>query len=630
MAQIPDDKVQEVRDRADIVDLVGRYVQLRRSGQNYKGLCPFHEERTPSFNVNAPRKGYRCFGCGASGDAIRFVMEIEGKSFPEAVVKLADTYGVVLPRDARSGAPGERQRRSERDEAYSITKLAARVYRETLAHAGEGQVARAYQERRGIGDQVAEEFQIGYAPAPSEAGWDYLARAIAKRDLSLQVAQKLGLVARSERTGAFYDRFRGRLMFPVILPGGEIVAFSGRVVPPHDTEADGRAPPKYLNSPESILFSKGKTLFGLHAARRHIRSRGRAILVEGNIDVVSLHKRGHGETVAALGTALTPHQAHLLARFCHTVILCFDGDEAGKKAAAAALPVLLAQDIDTRIVLLDEGQDPDSVEPDRLEALLSGAKPALEVMMVRLAARAGQAIDARSRALDQVLPLVAEVMRPSARFLFAERAAELFGFPVAKIRSHVEQLAEQGADKKTRKISSTSSSPVSVSAPVRHVLPLPVGQADLATLLVDLPHLANRAEPSGVFDCVTDERLAPIVRAVVEGAKVGDNPTMPELLDLVETESQELVHDVVFSGKYRDLAADPDEELNALVLRCREAQIEQQIAELDARAKEAEQAGEVDCVREIAQQRLELRRRQKDLYESRRLGTPTISHPPTS
>jgi len=234
MASIPDDKVQEVRDKVDIVDLVGRYVELRRAGQNWKGRCPFHEEKTPSFNVNPARKGYKCFGCGEGGDAIRFVMEIEGKSFPEAVRKLAEIYGVSLPAGVGEGRAGGST--TDKDDAYALTALATTTWSTILASAPEGETGRAYLRARGLDDEVVASFRLGYAPAPSEAGWDRLARTIAEHKLSVDLAEKLGLVGRSERTGALYDRFRGRLMFPVVAPGGEVIAFSGRIVPPHDVE----------------------------------------------------------------------------------------------------------------------------------------------------------------------------------------------------------------------------------------------------------------------------------------------------------------------------------------------------------------------------------------------------------
>ena len=288
MAQIPDEKVQEVRDRVDIVDLIGRYMELRRAGQNYKGLCPFHGEKTPSFNVNPTRKGFKCFGCGQGGDAIRFVMEIEGKSFPEAVRKLAELYGVTLP----NVSPHDVRRESEKDEAYALCAAATKLWQSILADAPEGAAGRAYLTARGLDATSVEAFRLGYAPAPAEAGWDRLASTLAEARLSLPLAETLGLVARSEKSGQWYDRFRGRLVFPIVAPGGEVIAFSARIVPPHDVGVglDDTPPPKYINSAESLLYAKGRTLFGIQQARAALSATRRAILVEENLDVVRLHQ----------------------------------------------------------------------------------------------------------------------------------------------------------------------------------------------------------------------------------------------------------------------------------------------------------------------------------------------------
>jgi DNA primase len=633
MAAIPDDKVQEVRDRVDIVDLIGRYVELRRAGQNWKGLCPFHGERTPSFNVNPARKGYKCFGCGAGGDALRFVMELEGKSFPEAVRKLAEIYGVALPAD--SGGPG-RAPSTEKDDAYALTALATRTWQTILAERPEGEAGRAYVRARGIDDEVVASFRLGYAPAPSEAGWDRLARTIVEHKLSMAMAERLGLVGKSETSGQHYDKLRGRLVFPVIAPGGEVIAFSGRIVPPHDgpqlRDGEEVTTPKYVNSPESLLYSKGKTLFGLHAARPALTATRRAILVEGNLDVVRLHQWGYKEAIAPLGTALTADQAKLLARFCDQVVMAFDGDAAGKKAAWSALPLLLEVDLDVRMVLLQEGEDPDSVGTARMASLLARPETALVEMMKRMAQSAGDAVDARARALDRILPLVARAPRESQRQLYADRAAELFDLPSARVEAALRQLSrpDQKPQSKpqaparpqdnSRNIRSTTPSDVPVSAAVRP-LPLPAGQSQLAMLLVDVPHLATVAERSGALEWIRDERLAPIAQAVIEGARRGEHPGMPELLALIEPDAQPQVHDRVFAGEYRS-TSNPQGELDALMQRCELEALASEISDLPRRIRELQQGGYQDEAVQLEQHRLQVRRRLAELSDPRNRPEP--------
>ena len=609
MAAIPDDKVQEVRDKVDIVDLIGRYVELRRSGRNYVGLCPFHQERTPSFNVNPALRGYKCFGCGAGGDAIRFVMEIEGKGFVETIRKLAEMFGVTLPANVARGSGPDR---SERDDAYALMRMTTDLYREILLHHPDGAAGRAYLEARGINEAAAEAFRLGYAPSPDEASWDRLVRAIKEAKLSVELAQKLGLIRANERRGSLYDAFRGRLMFPVIQPGGEVIAFSGRIVPPHDEPKDGSPAPKYVNSSESFLFHKSNTLFGLSVARPAIRGKGRAVLVEGNVDVVTLHQRGHEETVAPLGTALTEAQARLLARFTSQVVMCFDGDAAGRKAAGSALPLLLEQDLDVRLVLLPDGEDPDSLGPERFANLLAEARSALQVAMTRLAARAGESPDARARALDRTVGLIRRVRRPSARSFYAESAAALFGVPLDRLQRALQENYRQSAG--------LSGPPMQPSAAVRSFAPLPEAQAELTMLLVDVPHLATLAERSGAREHVDDQRLRPILQAVLDGAHEGRSVTMPELLAKIEPESQPLMLERVLSGKYRGgddggLEVDPKVELATLLHRCREEALGARVRQLDSEYRAAQTNGDIDRQRELQRQRFELRRQQAELRE---------------
>lgn len=614
MATLPDDKVQEVRDRIDIVDLIGRYVELRRAGRNYKGLCPFHQEKSPSFNVNPERKGYKCFGCGAGGDGIRFVMEVDGKSFPEAVRKLGELYGVTLP--APSGRAENPARAHERDQAYAIMRAATDVYERILHNEPTGAAGRTYLEARGLTVEIAKTFRLGYAPAPSEGGWDTLVRALEEQGCSMSVAQQLGLLGKSERASNLFDKFRGRLMFPVVQPGGEVVAFSGRIVPPHDVEeGDRHPPPKYVNSSESLLYNKGKQLFGLAPAGAAMRTSKRAILVEGNIDVVKLHQWGHEDTVAPLGTALTPGQVRLLARFARTVILCFDGDKAGKKAAWTALPMLLEADLDVRIVLLPEGEDPDSVGPDRFGALLERPRPALKEMMIRAAAKAGDAPHARAAALDRFLPMIARLPRESARALSVDAATELFKLPRERIESglksaHRSNASPRSAQEHSRQKPSTSQAPVQISAPERSGPDLPAGQAELTMLLLDLPHLATVAQREGVLEYITDSRLAPLAKAVIDGAQRGEDLNLDELLQQVDEGVQPQVYDAVFAGHYRDLreGANPQSILADLINAAKREALVPRLRELDRAMAEALAEGYPEKARQLSHDKLELQR----------------------
>ena len=314
--------LDEIRTGVDIVDLVGRFVNLRKAGVNYKGLCPFHAEKTPSFTVN-PKKGiFHCFGCGVGGDAFGFIMKQDRLSFPEAVRALAKAAGVTLPEEReRDGAD------SGREELQKVMDLAARFFAEGLWKSG-SERAREYLAKRGIDPDVARSFGLGLSPE----GWDGLLTFMRGQRVPPEALESAGLVIRRDSGTGLYDRFRGRLMFPIRDLQGRVVAFGGR--------GFGDEQPKYLNSPETAIYTKGNLLYAADIARATIRDKNRALLVEGYVDCLMAHQHGFAETVAALGTAFTPAQLGILRRYCEEVVTFFDADAAGQKAAERAAELL--------------------------------------------------------------------------------------------------------------------------------------------------------------------------------------------------------------------------------------------------------------------------------------------------
>src|SRR4051812_1204665 len=296
---IPDDVITQIRDAADIVAVIGEHVQLRRAGTSFKGLCPFHGERTPSFNVVPAKQFFHCFGCQKHGDVFSFVMELEGKSFVEVAEQLAGRFGITVPRIEES--PELRRARGERLAMLELNKIAAAFYREVLADPRRGEPGKSYLARRGVTAETAERFQLGYAPSE----WSALADHLKAQRKDLELALRLGLLGPRPRGGGYYDRNRDRLVCPVVVPGGEIAGFSSRLVGAPVPAPDGGEPPKYINSPESAVYKKGKLLFGLAQAREAMQTQKRAILVEGNFDVITMSQAGFSEVVAPLGTALT-------------------------------------------------------------------------------------------------------------------------------------------------------------------------------------------------------------------------------------------------------------------------------------------------------------------------------------
>ncbi len=362
MGRIPDRVIEEIRERADIVQVVSRQVSLRKRGSGYLGLCPFHTENTPSFHVHPERQIYHCFGCGEGGDVFGFRMRHDGADFLDTVRSLAREFGVTIPetggRDESRTAP-----------LYKLNDLALGYFRQSLRSQG-GAAARAYLERRGVPRDLVDRFQLGFAPP----GWDGLLDELRRQGESVARAEEASLVVARQTGDGHYDRFRGRLIFPIIEATGRVVGFGGRGL------ADET--PKYLNSSESPIYRKGRALFGLSLAVDAIRRKRRAIVVEGYFDLIALHRAGFEEGVAPCGTALTPDHARRLRRYTRDVIMLFDGDEAGQRAAERSLPVLAGAGLRVRAAFLPEGEDPDTLLEKSGEAALvdciDGAVPLIE------------------------------------------------------------------------------------------------------------------------------------------------------------------------------------------------------------------------------------------------------------
>ncbi|WP_114570401.1 DNA primase [Exiguobacterium flavidum] len=348
MKRLPDELVDQVRTSTDIVELISERVELKKQGNRYSGLCPFHSEKSPSFSVSPDKGMYYCFGCGAGGNAITFVMETEGMSFPEAVSKLADRSGVTLPEleqsDQTESTPEQEKKRRMREAHRIVSDL----YHEVLIQTAAGEAGRLYLEGRGIEEASMKAFKLGYAPDLERFTVDSLER----RGFDLEEMVEGGLITKG-REGDYRDRFHGRVVFPIADRDGTVVGFSGRSI-------DGRDP-KYVNTSESPLFNKSDLLFGFSQARGAMRKAKQVVLVEGNLDVVRVAQAGIPYTVASLGTALTARHADNLARIVDEVIICYDGDKAGQAATVKALRLLEEAAVDCSVVRLGEGDDPDSL-----------------------------------------------------------------------------------------------------------------------------------------------------------------------------------------------------------------------------------------------------------------------------
>lgn len=444
MSTAPHDnsQTQQVLQAADIVDVVSRYVSLHRAGKEFKGLCPFHDDRHPSMTVSPAKQIFKCFACGAGGDAIKFIQLKENLGFLEARAMLAEQLGIRLERTA-SGEVF----RSQRMDLSRINTWAADFFR-SMALGPAGQVARQYVERRGVKSEWAEKFRIGFAPD----SWDSLLIAGRKAGIADERLFEAGLVKRRENGNGYYDTFRNRVMFPIQDISGHVVGFGGRALDDN--------PAKYLNSPESVLFSKGKTLFGLNLAREQAQKAGRILVVEGYMDCLACQQSGYGETVAVLGTALTDMHVQMLKRHVQSVVLVFDGDEAGIKAADRSVEIVLNGQLDVRLVILPGGNDPADLlmegQKDVFEAALNGAVDALEFRWQQFLQGFGKGQEngpARKEATDAFLQFLAQMPTLHAgdalqRGMWAARVGNLLGLEPRETQQALRRFLRVSPDRK--------------------------------------------------------------------------------------------------------------------------------------------------------------------------------------
>lgn len=343
--RIPETKIEEIRNSISIVDIISEYVQLRKRGKNYIGLCPFHSEKTPSFTVTEEKQIFHCFGCHAGGNVFKFLMDYKKISFIEAVQEIAQQQGIEINYDDE----GFNEKQSEQEVLYDINTEAARYFSNNLLNDAEGEIARNYFQKRNLKVQTMRSFGLGYA----HNGWENLVNFLKEKNIDLEKALQLGLIGRNN-DGRVYDKLAGRIIFPIFSPNGRVVAFAGRKLREDDSGG------KYINSPESIIYIKGRILYGLSHAKDDIRKLDKAIIVEGYMDLISLYQAGVKNVVAVSGTALTDDQAQLLSRYTKNVVLLFDADAAGIKASMRSIEILLKRDYDVKISTLPKGEDPDS------------------------------------------------------------------------------------------------------------------------------------------------------------------------------------------------------------------------------------------------------------------------------
>lgn len=510
---IPDEKVREVRERASILEVISDYMSLRKSGANYQGLCPFHGEKTPSFNVNPARGIFHCFGCGTGGNVVTFVMRMEGLSFPQAVKFLAKRVGVDIPE--RPLSREEKRQLDEREELYRINELACEFYRRVLETDESGSAGRSYLERRGVDAQTAAVYRMGFAPA----GWDNLSKYLQRKGIAPAEAEKLGLLRKKEG-GGYYDTFRNRLLFTIADLHGRAIGFGGRVM--------DDSLPKYINSPESAVYNKSEVLFGLDLAKKGMREQGSAIIVEGYFDHLALYRAGFTNVVATCGTALTPPHLKLLRRYAERVYMLFDGDEAGRKATVRSMELFLEEGFPAKVVEVPPEDDPDTFlrreGAGGFAPLLEKAPPIFEFfyrgMMRSLDIRS---VEGKVAFVKEVAPRLKKIAEPVERALYEKEICQAVGIEPRVLRGT--EPPQQGGRPQPR-------------PPQQKAQPKPAGgraatEEVLLTLMVKFPDVVLRVREHGVEQLFAGGHLV-VAQAIMAQAAQGELD-LPQVLERLES-----------------------------------------------------------------------------------------------
>lgn len=603
--------IDDLKSRADLVRIIEPYAELKKKGANWMGCCPFHEEKTASFSVSPAKGFYKCFGCGKGGNAFTFLMEMEGLSFPEAVQRVAEKAGVMLPepiddKQYKANKKKKDARKKLADEVIELNKIAAAFWENHLQDGGaHARAAREYLESREISPETQKAFHIGLAPD----GWDAVLTILRETGADDKLIEQSGLVSVNEEKNRVFDRFRGRIMFPVLDIDGHPVAFGARAL--------GKDEPKYLNSPETPAYVKGQHLYGLYQGRAEIKKKKFAILVEGYLDLISLYQFGVRNTAASLGTAFTPEQAKLLGRFSRKVVVNYDGDSAGVKAARRAIETLLAEDLEIKVLVLPEGKDPDDFiranGPDSYNLLRGKAFPYLQFVLDSAVQERNLGVPKqKAEAIEDVLPVLSVVRNQIQKRESFDQAMNFFRVDDAVLKRDLWNIVKQGSHVESGAVKQqvARASQAKMTVAEQRLLELMIFDEELRETIL------------GGLEETDYESLATasIFRALFELRQRKEKVTLEALLELVgdDEAASDYVPVLLMSEPFRDADEVIDGVLHDAencVFTLRSMAITNRILEISQELIYAEQNGNDEMLNHLVAEQIEMAQMKRELQK---------------
>ncbi|MGB7210755.1 MAG: DNA primase [Pyrinomonadaceae bacterium] len=601
--------IDDLKERADLVRIIEPYAPLKKKGSNWMGCCPFHQEKTPSFSVSPTKGFYNCFGCGKGGNAYTFLMEMEGLNFPEAIQRVAEMSGVPLPEpiDDRQYEKNKKRKEEKKqlsDQVIELNKFALDFWEAELqAKNPKGKAAREYLESRGISDEIQKQFHVGFSPD----SWDSLLNHLRESGADEKLIEQSGLVSVNEEKDRVFDRFRGRIMFPVLDVNGNAIAFGARAM--------GDDQPKYLNSPETPAYVKGQHLYGLFQSREEIRRKKFVILVEGYLDLIALYQFGITNVAASLGTAFTPEQSKLLSRFATKVVINYDGDAAGIKAARKAVDSLLADDFDIKILVLPDGKDPDDFirqhGPETYDELRGKAQPFLDFALdTAIKGRRLNIAKQKADAIEEVLPMLSVVRNPIQKRESFDQAMDFFRVENAALRRDLWKTVKQSGH--------VGSSSIKQQIKRATQIKLTVAEQQLLELLINDSELRERILPQLEETDYEDLATADVFRALYELDKEKVPVTLENIIPFVAED--ETAADFVPLLMMTEPKREPGEVIDTVlhnaeerVVALRLMAINTRIAGISQDALAAEQSGQLELHSRLTFEQLELEKIKRSL-----------------